>query len=487
MKTLRNILTNIDYQLLQGDIDISINNIAIDTRKIEKDDVYVAIKGVTVDGHKFIDKAIENGAKVIIGENFESLNADVVFIKIENSRQTFGLMCCNYFNHPSKKITLIGITGTNGKTSIASMLYNLFKLNGNKCGLLSTIQNIIVDDIYPATHTTSDAWNINLLLNKMVEKNCAYAFMECSSHAIDQDRIIGLDFDGVVFTNITHDHLDYHQTFDEYIKAKKKLFDNAPNHAFALVNTDDKRGNIMLQNCSARHLSYAMNSIADYHVKILENTFDGLFLSINNKEVYTKILGKFNAYNLVAVYAIATQLGIEEIEALKLLSLLPSTQGRFEVCYSTKEKIVGIIDYAHTPDALKNVLETVIDINKGKQKIITVVGCGGDRDATKRPIMGMLAAAMSNKCILTSDNPRSEDPKSILEEMRKGILAQHTSKALIIEDRKEAIRTAISLANAGDIIVLAGKGHEDYQEIKGVKYPFDDTKILLQSFKEMNK
>jgi UDP-N-acetylmuramoyl-L-alanyl-D-glutamate--2,6-diaminopimelate ligase len=487
MRILAGILNGLSFELVQGNIAIEVNNVLTDNRNVEEKDVFVAIKGTNHDGHAYINQAILRGAKVIVGQYFEDYQRGITYIKVSDSRYAFGIMSCNYFDNPSAKITLIGVTGTNGKTSIATMLYRLFTMNGSKCGLLSTIKNLIQEKTFVATHTTGDAWQINKLLSLMVDRGCTHAFMECSSHAIDQDRIAGLHFDGVIFSNITHDHLDYHGTFDAYIKAKKKLFDNISEDAFALVNVDDKRGNVMLQNCRGKAIRYAMHTMADVHVKILENSFDGLVLLINKHEVYTRILGKFNAYNIAAVYAVAVELGISEVEALRLLSNLPATDGRFEVEYSTSEKIVAIVDYAHTPDALKNVLDTINDINKGKQKVITVLGCGGNRDAAKRPLMGMIAAAQSNKCIITSDNPRSENPQDIIDAMREGVQPQHRAKLLCIADRKEAIRTAVTIADEKDIILIAGKGHEDYQEINGIKYPFDDRKIIVETFKEMHR
>ncbi len=487
MKILAHILAGLSYSILQGNVQQHIMSISSDNRKVASDDIFVAIKGTNSDGHSYIKDAIAKGVKVVVGQYFDILHEDITYIKVEDSRYAYGIMSCNYFDHPSSKLVLVGVTGTNGKTSIATMLYRLFTMNGSKCGLLSTIRNIIREEAYTATHTTGDAWQINNLLSVMVQKGCTHAFMECSSHAIDQDRIAGLQFDGVVFTNITHDHLDYHGTFDGYLKAKKKLFDNVSANAFALVNVDDKRGNVMLQNCKGKAIRYAMHTIADIHVKILENSFDGLFLQINKHEVYTRILGKFNAYNIAAVYAVAIELGIDEVEALRLISNLPATDGRFEVEYSPSEKIVAIVDYAHTPDALKNVLDTILDINKGKQKIITVLGCGGNRDVAKRPLMGMIAAAYSSKCIITSDNPRYEEPQAIIDAMKEGVQPQHKAKLLCIVDRREAIRTAVTIAAEKDIILIAGKGHEDYQEIKGIKYPFDDRKIIVETFKEMNR
>jgi len=487
MKIIADILRGLSFNVLQGDINQEINTVTSDNRKVANSDLFVAIAGTQHDGHSYINDAIAKGATVIVGRHFEVLQKDITYIQVDDSRYAYGIICCNYFGNPSHQLTLIGVTGTNGKTSIATMLYRLFTLHGNSCGLLSTIQNRVKGEIYPATHTTGDAFQINNMLSVMVSSGCTHAFMECSSHAIDQDRIAGLHFHGVIFTNITHDHLDYHGTFADYITAKKKLFDQVGKDAFALVNLDDKRGSVMLQNCKGKAMSYAMHTMADIHVKILENTFDGLVLQINKQEVYTRILGKFNAYNIAAVYGAAIALGITANEALRLISNLPATEGRFEVEYSPEEKIVAIVDYAHTPDALKNVLDTILDINKGKQNIITVIGCGGNRDAAKRPLMGMIAAAYSTKCIITSDNPRNEYPQDIIDAMKEGIQAQHKSKVLSIVDRKEAIRTAVALAKPKDIILIAGKGHEDYQEIKGIKYPFDDRKIIIETFKEMDR
>lgn len=488
MSKAQDILYGVNILEVRGSTAIDVAGLTIDSRKVEKGWAFFAYKGTTTDGHQYISKAIELGAALIVCEHLpEVLVENVTYVQVPDCPKAVGIVAANFYNHPSSKLQLVGVTGTNGKTTVTTLCYQLFKNLGYKVGLLSTIQNVIDGEIYPSTHTTSDAIHINALLSKMVEKGCEYAFMEVSSHAIDQDRIYGLKFIGGAFTNISHDHLDYHKTFIDYIYAKKKFFDQLPKDAFALVNVDDKRGEVMIQNCPAKSYRYAVKNIADYQAKILESSFNGLLLSVNQMEVYTRMMGRFNAYNILTVFGIATLLGIDKHEVLRVISMLSGAQGRFEWVKSEKENIIGIVDYAHTPDALKNVLDTVREVRSGNERLITVIGCGGDRDKEKRPKMALIASELSDRVIITTDNPRSEEPAIIIEEMRQGVPAQHFKKVLIQQDRKEAIRMAVALAEKGDIIMLAGKGHETYQEIKGVKYPFDDKAILQSTFIEMDK
>ncbi len=440
--------------------------------------MFVAVVGVTVDGHRFIEQAIAKGAKVVVCEVLpEIVDEAITYLIVDNSAQALGVYANNFYEEPSKKLKLVGITGTNGKTTSATILHELFQHLGYQVGLLSTIENKINNKILDTKFTTPDALTINQLLDEMVEEGCDYCFMEVSSHAIEQGRVSGLHFEGAIFSNITHDHLDYHKTFDNYIKAKKKLFDNLPKTAFALTNKDDKRGIVMLQNCIANKQTYALNAMADFRARLVDNSFEGLLLEIENKEVWFRLTGAFNAYNLLAIYASAVLLGENEEDVLKYLSMIQPAKGRFEQLVS-KDNIRAIVDYAHTPDALKNVLETIREIRVAGEKIITLIGCGGDRDAEKRPKMAGIASKLSDKVVLTSDNPRSEDPDKIIADMKKGIDLSNVRKCLSITDRREAIKTACMLAGPGDIVLVAGKGHEDYQEIKGVRHPFDDKKIL---------
>ena len=486
MKALQHILYKVPLIEVIGSTDTTINQIVFDSRKVQEGDLFVATKGVSVDGHHYIDKAIIAGAKVIVSEQSpKSPNGDVIYIKTEDSQKALGILSSNFYNNPSQKLKIVGVTGTNGKTTVATLLYELFKTMGYKTGLLSTVENKIDEETIESTHTTPDALSIQSLLSEMVEKNCTHCFMEVSSHAIHQQRISGLEFDGAVFTNISHDHLDYHKTFDEYISAKKALFDQLPKKAFALVNVDDKRGMVMLQNTRATKLTFGLKSMADYKAKILSNSIQGLELDINKQDVWFKLIGEFNAYNILAVVGVAEQLGEDEQEVLTNLSLLAPVNGRFNQIVS-KEKIVGIVDYAHTPDALENVLSTIEKL-KGNHKVITVVGCGGNRDTTKRPLMAKIACKLSDQVILTSDNPRNEDPIQIIEEMKAGVLPPSNRKIIALPDRREAIKLAITLANAEDIVLLAGKGHETYQEVKGVKSHFDDKEELLQAFELLGK
>ncbi|MCE3228054.1 MAG: murE [Bacteroidetes bacterium] len=485
MKLLSDILYKVKLEEILGSTHMAISSVTFDSRKVRKDSLFVATSGTSVDGHSFIDKAIEGGAIAIVCEIMpEKKNEAVTYVKVADSSNALGIVACNYYDNPSEKLKLVGITGTNGKTTTVTLLFNLFKSLGYSVGLLSTVQNKINNTVIPATHTTPDPLSLNELLNAMVEQGCEYAFMEVSSHAVVQNRIAGLNFTGALFSNITHDHLDYHKTFDEYIKAKKKFFDQLPNTAFALVNRDDKNGMIMMQNTKASKYTYGLKTVADFKCKIIENHLNGLLLSIDNQEVWVKLIGTFNAYNVLAVYAAATLLKQDKVNILTALSNLNSVEGRFQYVKSPNG-VIGIVDYAHTPDALKNVLETIKDIRTGNEQVITLVGCGGDRDATKRPVMAAIACEYSTKVILTSDNPRSEDPEEILNQMQKGINPVDAKKTLRITDRKEAIKTALSLSNAGDIILVAGKGHEKYQEIKGVKHPFDDFEILKETIKTL--
>lgn len=437
---------------------MAISSVTFDSRTVKKDSLFVATFGTNSDGHLFIDKAIENGAIAIVCEILpENKNESVTYVKVTDSSFALGIMACNYFDNPSEKLKLVGVTGTNGKTTTVTLLFNLFRSLGYSVGLLSTVQNKINNNIIPATHTTPDALTLNQLLSTMVEQGCEFAFMEVSSHALDQNRVTGINFTGAVFTNITHDHLDYHKTFDEYIKAKKKFFDILSNTAFALVNRDDKNGSVMLQNTKAQKYTYGLRSVADFKCKIIENHLNGLLLNIDSKEVWVKLIGTFNAYNVLAVYATSILLKEDKTNILTALSNLNSVEGRFQYIKSTGG-IIGIIDYAHTPDALKNVLETIKDIRTGNEQVITLVGCGGNRDSAKRPVMAAIACEYSNKVILTSDNPRNEDPEDILNQMEKGISPVDAKKTLRISDRKEAIKTACSLSNSGDIILIAGQG-----------------------------
>ena len=482
MHILQDILYKVHLLEVVGATDIAVSSIAIDSRKVIKGTAFVAIKGVAQDGHDYISKAIELGAKVIVCENMPALQADgVTYIKVANTQEAVAYMAHQFYDAPSTKIKLVGVTGTNGKTTIATLLFKLFSELGYTCGLVSTVQNQIGDQIIPATHTTPDAVSLNELLNTMVDAGCTHVFMECSSHAVHQHRITGLQFTGALFSNITHDHLDYHKTFEAYIAAKKGFFDALPASAFAITNSDDKRGEVMLQNTKAKKLSYGLKSSADYKGKILENALTGLVMLVNEIEVHFRLIGEFNAYNLLAVYGAAVNLGIESNTALTTLSMLAGAEGRFDYIISNKQ-VIGIIDYAHTPDALENVLATIKKLRKGYESVITVVGCGGDRDKTKRPIMAQTACDLSDKVILTSDNPRTEDPAAIIADMEAGLNTAAKRKYIAILDRKEAIKAAVEFAKPEDIVLVAGKGHEKYQDINGVKHPFDDKAILLAFF-----
>ena len=479
MKTIKDILSGVEYELIAGSLQTPVNHIQFDSRKVTEGDVFVATSGTHVDGHDFIAKAIANGAAVIVAERSDGLVNGVCWVKIENTAATLGILVSNFYNNPSENLNVVGVTGTNGKTTIATLLYRLFVKLGYKAGLISTIKYYVGDEEFPATHTTPDALQIQALMARMVEAGCEYCFMEVSSHAIDQDRIAGIKFRGGIFTNLTHDHLDYHKTFAEYLKAKKKFFDHLPADAFALSNADEKNGKVMLQNSQALQQFYGLKGLADFKCKVLEKHFDGMLLAIDGQEVWTHFSGIFNAYNLMAVYGTAILLGEAIEDVLPLISQLRPVAGRFEILRSPDGKY-AIVDYAHTPDALKNVLNGIAEIRTGNEQVITVVGAGGDRDKTKRPVMAKEAVMQSDRVILTSDNPRTEVPEQIIADMEVGVDPAMRRKVLSIVNRKEAIRTACMLAHPGDIILVAGKGHEDYQEINGVKHHLMIKKCLLR-------
>ena len=487
MIILKEIIYKVAIEAVKGSTDIPVHKIDFDSRNIVANDVFVAIRGTISDGHEYIGKAISLGAVAIICETFpEDLTNGITYIQVKDSNKALAFMAANYFGNPSQNLKLVGITGTNGKTTIASLLFQLFKKAGFKVGLLSTVK-IMVDDVeYKATHTTPDSITINHYLKEMIDTGVEYCFMEVSSHGIHQKRTEALHFAGGVFTNLSHDHLDYHATFAEYRDVKKSFFDNLPKTAFVLSNIDDKNGLVMLQNTAAKKRTYALKSYADYKAQILENQLSGLLLKINGNEVWVKLIGTFNAYNLLAIYGTAIELGLESLEVLRLLSDLESVSGRFQFIVSNAN-ITAIVDYAHTPDALENVLKTINDIRTKNEQLITVVGCGGNRDKAKRPIMAGIATELSDKVILTSDNPRNEDPEVILSEMEQGVAPQNYKKSLSISDRKQAIKTACQLAQPNDIILIAGKGHETYQEIQGVRHDFDDMKTVIELLNQLNK
>jgi UDP-N-acetylmuramoyl-L-alanyl-D-glutamate--2,6-diaminopimelate ligase len=479
--TISEIIFGLNPLQLLGKATQNISALSFDSREAKEGFMFFAIKGTVVDGHTFISQVITNGCTCIVCEVLpQTMEEGVCYIQVANTQAFMGLCAANFYQHPSKELTLVAITGTNGKTTVATLLFNLFRSLGYSVGLLSTVQNQINEDIIPATHTTPDSIKMNALLRQMVEEGCSHCFMEASSHAIHQNRIKGLHFAGIAFTNITHDHLDYHVTFDAYIKAKKQLFDEVNADAFALTNKDDKNGLVMLQNTRATRYTYGVQQMADFKAKIMESDFNGMLLNIDGEDAWFRLVGNFNAYNLLLVYGVALLLGEDKYEIITHLSKLSSVKGRFDYVRSTNG-IIGIIDYAHTPDALKNVLETINEVRNSNETLYTVIGCGGNRDAAKRPIMAEVACNLSSKVILTSDNPRNEDPEQILNEMAAGVPPLHFKKTLRITDRREAIKTAVSMANKGDIILVAGKGHENYQEVKGVKHPFDD-KLILQEF-----
>jgi len=479
---LNQLLNTLSISESVGELKAPPTGIAFDSRQVNAGDIFVAVKGRQSDGHRFIDSAIEKGALAIVCQVLpESLNSKVAYYKVPDSAEALGILATNFYGHPSRQIKLVGITGTNGKTTSATLLYHLFSKLGYKTGLLSTIENRIAGHTLNSTHTTPDAVSINALLAQMVEAGCEYAFMEVSSHAIDQKRISGLHFVGGVFTNLSHDHLDYHADFKEYIHTKKRFFDELPKEAFALTNIDDRNGSLMLQNTQAKAKHYSLRTLTDFKAKVIENSLTGLHLNLNGHLFFSRLTGEFNAYNLLAVYATALLLGAEENEVLTQLSRLEAAEGRFDTIFDSQRGIIGIIDYAHTPDALEKVLQTIEKLKRGREQLVTVVGCGGDRDKAKRPVMAKIAVNFSEQVIITADNPRSEDPEVIIAEMEKGIPEDSERKVLSITDRRQAIRTACKLAKKGDIILIAGKGHEKYQEIKGVKHPFDDKQVLKEA------
>ena len=480
MKSVKDLLEKVVVNTISGTTNIEVGAIVFDSRKVQKDCLFVAQKGLLFDGHQFIDKAIELGAVAIICEELpKKLAENITYIQVKDSNYALALIAANFYNHPSSKLKLIGITGTNGKTTVATLLYKLFQNAGYKTGLLSTVKILVDTKQYEATHTTPNSVVINAYLNEMVELGVDYCFMEVSSHGIHQKRTEGLEFAGGVFTNLTHDHLDYHKTFAEYRDVKKSFFDALPKTAFALVNIDDKNGLVMFQNTEANKQSYALKTMADFKAKIIENQFSGLVLNINNNEVYTKLIGRFNAYNLLAVYGVSILLGLDSAESLRHLSELENVTGRFQY-FISKKGVTAIVDYAHTPDALKNVLETINEIRSGNEQVITVVGCGGNRDKAKRPVMGRIASQLSTQVLVTSDNPRNENPETIIKEIEAGIEPQNLKKTISILDREQAIKAASKLAKKGDIILIAGKGHETYQEINGKRSHFDDYEQITQ-------
>lgn len=487
MKLLKDIIYGVRILDVKGSTNIAVEHIAYDSRKVVSYTMFVALRGTQVDGHDFINKAVTDGALSVICEEFpEVLSENVTYIKVANTAQAFGVVSSNYFDNPSEKLKLIGVTGTNGKTTSVTLMYDLFRLLGHKVGLLSTVVNKIHTEKVESTHTTPNALELNRLLARMVEKGCKYCFMEVSSHAVDQQRIAGVKFAGGVFTNITRDHLDYHKTFDNYIAAKKGFFDILPDDAFALVNSDQVHSEAMVHDTKATVKTYGIKSIADYKAKIIENRFDGLHIEINQKELYTRLIGDFNAYNLLVAYGVGVLLGEDELDVLTTLSNLNPPEGRFQHV-SSLTGLIAIVDYAHTPDALENVLNTIKNIRTGNEMVITVVGCGGDRDKGKRPLMAEIACKLSDQVIFTSDNPRSEDPEAIIEDMQAGVPPAHYKKTLSITNRKEAIKTACNMGRQGDILLIAGKGHEKYQEIKGEVFPFDDMEIVVETLKILSK
>ncbi|MDY6248067.1 MAG: UDP-N-acetylmuramoyl-L-alanyl-D-glutamate--2,6-diaminopimelate ligase [Prevotella sp.] len=480
---LSELLKNIKPTAIVGDSEREVTGIEIDSRKVAAGGLFVAMKGTQVDGHRFIEKAVEQGAVAVLCEDLpEKMSSDVTFVQVESTEEAVGTVATVFFGEPSLRLKLVGVTGTNGKTTIATLLYNMFRQFGHKCGLLSTVCNYIEDEAIPASHTTPDAIELNRLLAKMVESGCEYAFMECSSHAIAQQRIGGLQFAGGLFTNLTRDHLDYHKTFENYRDAKKKFFDDLPKNAFAITNADDKNGTFMVQNTRAQVKTYSTRSMADFRARLLECHFEGMYLEIDGREVGVQFIGKFNVSNLLAVYGAAVMLGKQPEEILVAMSTLKSVNGRLEPVHSP-DGFTAIVDYAHTPDALENVLNAIHEVLDGKGKVITVCGAGGNRDKGKRPLMAQEAVRQSDRVIITSDNPRFEEPQAIIDDMLAGLDAKQMKKVLSIVDRREAIRTACMMAEKGDVVLIAGKGHEDYQEIQGVKHHFDDKEVVREMFK----
>lgn len=485
---LQDVLYKVAIRMVQGNTAVDITDVQIDSRKIKTGSLFIAVRGSGVDGHDYINKAVEKGAVAVVCEEMPfPKNEDVVYVQVENSAAASGYIASNFFERPSQKLKLVGVTGTNGKTTIATLLYKLFTRLGYTCGLISTVENRIGEEVLAATHTTPDAISLNALLKQMDDNGCAYVFMETSSHAVHQHRIAGLQYAGGIFSNITHDHLDYHKTFDEYIRVKKAFFDGLPSSAFAISNADDKRGDVMLQNTKAKKYYYSLKTVADFKGKVLDNSLSGLMMMVNDLEVHFRLIGEFNAYNLLAVFGAAVCLGQEKQEVLTALSELSGAEGRFDYIVSAKEKVIAIVDYAHTPDALLNVLATIKKLRKGFENVITVVGCGGDRDKTKRPVMATVACEHSDRVIFTSDNPRTEDPQQIIADMEEGLAVAYKRKYISIVDRKQAIKTAISLAGKEDIVLVAGKGHEKYQEINGVRNHFDDKEVVNEMFEELEK
>ena len=480
MKVLSDIIKNVNNLIVLGKQDRVVRNIVFDSKKAGPDSCFVAIKGTNADGHNYIADAIASGARTIVCNDYQDeVPADVTIVKAADTSHVLGLIASAFYNHPSKQINLIGVTGTNGKTTVATLLHETFTGLGFRCGLISTIKYTIGEKELEASHTTPDAVTVQKMLTEMVNEGCEYCFMEVSSHAIVQKRIVGLTFAGGIFTNITHDHLDYHSTFDDYLAAKKSFFTALPREAFALTSKDDRNGKVMVQSTRARVFTYSITTVADFHAKVIENTIDGLNLMIDGNTVWFKLTGMFNAKNILAVFASAILLGFDDREVLEVISSLDPVEGRFQLCRG-EQGVTAVVDYAHTPDALRNVLETLRDVNRDEGCIITVVGAGGDRDSSKRPIMAGIAAELSDRVILTSDNPRSEPPEQIIEQMKSGLNHEGLKKSIAIADRKEAIRTAVMLAGSHDIILVAGKGHEKYQEISGVKYPFDDMAVVKE-------
>ncbi|HMG90204.1 MAG TPA: UDP-N-acetylmuramoyl-L-alanyl-D-glutamate--2,6-diaminopimelate ligase [Chryseolinea sp.] len=483
MPELKDILYKVSLTSSRGNMNVDVKGICFDSRKVKTGFLFIAVKGTQSDGHDYISKAVDLGVQAVVCENLpHHLDDKVAYVTVKNSAEALGVIAGNFFGNASEKIMLVGVTGTNGKTTVATLLYKLFESLGQSSGLLSTVENKIKDEVVVATHTTPDPIQLNELLKRMVDAGCTHVFMEVSSHAVDQHRIAGLKFSGAIFTNITHDHLDYHVTFENYIRAKKKFFDDLPSDSFALVNADDKRGMVMLQNTKATKYSYGLKKMVDFKGKIITNSIEGLELEVAGKNVWFKLIGDFNAYNLLAVHASAVLLGQDSDEVLTKLSALEGAAGRFQLVLPGS-RLTAIVDYAHTPDALQNVLETIAHFRTGKEQVITVVGCGGNRDRTKRPLMASIACRLSDKVVLTSDNPRDEDPMDIIKEMQTGVTPSDTRKTLVLPDREEAIKTACMMANNKDIILVAGKGHETYQEIKGHKYPFDDREVVERMLK----
>ena len=482
MMKLEEILGGINVAEIKGNISKEISGLEIDSRKIESGHMFVAVKGTQTDGHAYIGKAIEKGASVIVCETYpDNLNSDITYIKVNNTEEVVGKLATAFYGHPTSKLKLVGVTGTNGKTTIATLLYNMFRLFGYKVGLISTVCNYIDDEAIPSEHTTPDPITLNKLLGRMADEGCKYVFMEVSSHSVVQKRIGGLEYSGGIFTNLTRDHLDYHKSFDNYLKAKKTFFDNLPKSAFALTNIDDKNGLIMTQNTKAKVYTYSLRSICDFKGKVLEDGFEGMLMDINQIEVNVQFVGRFNASNLLAVYGTACILGKKPEDVLLKLSMLRPVSGRFETLRSNRG-YSAIVDYAHTPDALANVLKTINDVLDGRGQIISVIGAGGNRDKGKRPIMAQEAVKQSDKVIITSDNPRFEEPQDIINDMLAGLTQEDKRKVVCITDRKEAIRTACMLAQPNDVVLVAGKGHENYQEIKGVKHHFDDKEVIREYF-----